>query len=184
MTETFLDGHALAARGDGRHLGKLGHVLNEQKARSPQVHFIAGRQFLFPVNRTAVHSGTVQAVQVAQAPSAVGEGNLGMLPTTKIILEDDPVGAGTPKGIPVRARQGKDVAKAVVAARHQISRSRRAYRCHECESKEEFRDFLTIARKTRFKQGVSRSPLQVGTGVRPPRTDLTPVPPYLGMKGI
>ena len=103
-----------------RQVGQLAHVLDEKEAGAAELHFVVGRQFAFALDGGAVESGAVEAVEVAEAPAAVGGADLGVFPTTEIVFEDDAVGGGPAEGAGLPRREREDVAEAVVPPDHEI----------------------------------------------------------------
>src|SRR5207244_3630628 len=85
------------------------------------VDVVAGGQLDLAGEALVVDAGAVEAVEVADAPQAVGAEDLGVFAAAQLVLEDDAVGRGPAQGIAVGGGQGEHVAAAVVAPHHEES---------------------------------------------------------------
>src|SRR5262249_49193353 len=107
--------------GRTRRVGELVHVLDEEKVRPAQTDLVAGVQVGLALDPFPVDTNTVETVQVADAPAAVSQANLGMLAAAQVVLENDAIGGSPAQGTALGGGQGKDVPVSVFAADHQVS---------------------------------------------------------------
>src|SRR5665213_1520083 len=85
-----------------------------------QLHFVVGRQLALSLNGEAVEASAVQAVEVAQSPTAFIATDFRVFPTTEIVFEDDAIGRSAAERAGLLRLERENVAEAVVSANHQI----------------------------------------------------------------
>jgi hypothetical protein len=115
--------HGLFAVGPRRRFGSegLGQIVNERHLRVRHADDIARLERVVALDPILAHDRAVTAVEVPQRPLVAGHEQLGVVPATALILDDDLVGRRPPDGHGAAGDQAKHVAPLTPLANHQIS---------------------------------------------------------------
>src|SRR5713101_9313232 len=72
VPQALLDSQAFARRRSRRQIRKLSHVFDKEQMRPAQMNFVTRGQLTFTFQGFRVDAGAVEAVEVAQTPTAIG----------------------------------------------------------------------------------------------------------------
>src|SRR6516162_7139342 len=101
LPQSLADGHALRLRLVLllRQVRQLIHVVHEQQVGTAQMDFILRSQLPFGIEANAIDARTVEAVEVADTPTAAAETDLSVLAAAQVVLEDDAIGRGPAQSV-------------------------------------------------------------------------------------
>ncbi len=156
MPQPLLDRHSLVAAPNQWDFGQLAHIFYEKQGGASDVNFVVGRQAPFVIEAITVHPRAVEAVEVVEAPAAVGKVDLGVLPAAQVVLENNVVGVSPAQGVTLARLQREHVAETVFPSNHQIDRCAVSHLAAvEVMDHDVTTVTFTIAARGRFRQGES-----------------------------